>query len=397
MSIALLGTRGVPARYGGFETAVDEVGRRLVTLGHDVTVYCRKSNSDDPNLRQHLGMHLVHLPAIQSKAVETLSHSGLAAVHALARRRFDVVFLFNSANAVFLPLLRRHRTPVAVHVDGIEWQRAKWTGAGKRYYRRAESLAVRWADALIADAPGIADYYAREFGATTELLTYGAPILRGLPDDRLAEVGLERDRYHLVVARFEPENHVDLIVQGYRASRAQLPLVVVGGAPYGEAYAKLVSDAAHGDPRVRLLGSVWDQTLLDQLYSHALLYLHGHSAGGTNPSLLRAMGAGTAVGAFDVVFNRGVLGEWGQRFTDAADVGAIVEAAEADPDAQATVGEALRSRAEAEFRWDDVAAGYEQLARRLAAGYTRRGEVTGRRRGDAPLDPTGRPAPDAAP
>ena len=379
LRIALLGTRGVPAHYGGFETAVEEIGRRLVDRGHDVTVYCRAGNAAEEDLREHLGMRLVTRPALRVRALETLSHTALAVVHAMRRDRHDAVFLFNAANAVFLPALRARRVPVAVHVDGLEWQRAKWSGAGRRYYRRAEALAVRWADALIADAPGIAAYYADEFGATTELLTYGAPIVRDAPHDRLDEHGLQRGGYHLVVARFEPENHVELIVRGYRSSSARRPLVVVGGAPYSDDYTARVRAAAGDDPRIRLLGPVWDQAALDQLYAHALLYLHGHSVGGTNPSLLRAMGAGTAVGAYDVGFNRDVLGPGPARFDDAAGVAAAVERAEGDPARCAALGDELRARAEARFRWDDVAAGYEDLALRLAGGRSRRGEVDGRR------------------
>ena len=179
-----------------------------------------------------------------------------------------------------------------MHVDGLEWQRDKWHGAGVRYYRWAEQSAVRCADALIADAKGIADYYASEFGASTELIAYGAPVqLKPAPIGSRSSASC-RKGYHLVVARFEPENHVDLIVAGLRASAARRPLVVVGAAPYAEEYTARVRSEAHDDPRVRLLGAVWDQDLLDQLYAGALTYLHGHSVGGTNPSLLRAMGAG---------------------------------------------------------------------------------------------------------
>lgn len=379
LRLALLGTRGVPAHYGGFETAAEEIGRRLVARGHVVAVYCRTGNTDQGALREHLGMRLVTMPALRVRSLETLSHTALATVHA-ARAGYDAVFLFNAANAVFLPVFRARRIPVAVHVDGIEWRRAKWSGAGKAYYRRAEALAVRRADALIADAPGIARYYAEEFGATTELLSYGAPILRRTPGDRLAEHGLRPGGYHLVVARFEPENHLELLVRGYRASSAHHPLVVVGGAPYSDDYTSLVHRAGADDPRIRFVGPVWDQDALDQLYAHALLYLHGHSVGGTNPSLLRAMGAGTAVCAYDVAFNRDVLGLDIPLFDDAAGVAAAVEHAEADPEGAAALGEMLRSRAEARFRWDDVADGYEALAHRLARGDTRRGEVDGRRR-----------------
>lgn len=362
--IALIGTRGVPARYGGFETCVEEVGRRLASRGHEVTVYCRAGDGAD-RPRTHLGMRLVHLPALRRRSLETLSHTGLSVGHLLAgpHRRQDAVILFNAANAVWLPLLRAARIPVATHVDGLEWQRAKWGGAGRRYYRWAEAWAVRWSGALIADAQGIADYYRDRFDAATDLIAYGAPTV-SRRSERLDELDLEARRYHLVVARFEPENHLHLIVEGYRQSSAQLPLVVVGSAPYAREYTARVHALA--DERVRFLGAVWDQELLDQLYANALTYLHGHSVGGTNPSLLRAVGAGAATIAFDVGFNREVLGDVGRYFADTADVARELESAEADPSAVAE--RAARSpQVAARYDWDDVAVRYEGLCERLAA------------------------------
>ncbi len=377
MRIAMLGTRGVPACYGGFETAVEEIGQRLVGRGHEVTVYCRGS-SERP--ATHLGMRLVHLPAVHSRAVETLSHTALSVAHVLASRHHDAAVVFNAANAPFVPALRLRRIPTAVHVDGLEWKRAKWGGAGRHYYRVAESLAVRWGDALIADAEGIAQYYRDEFDVETELLTYGAPLQFDVSSDRIESLGLRPRGYHLVVARFEPENHVLEIVSGYRASSADLPLVVVGSAPYSDDYTGRIRALAEEDPRIRLLGGVWDQVQLDQLYANALTYLHGHSVGGTNPSLLRAMGAGTAVIAFDVVFNREVLGSDGGFFTDPAVLGRLVEAAESDAAAQVGIGERLRSRAASRYQWDAVADGYEHLLKRLSAGETVRSGRSGRRR-----------------
>jgi len=252
MRIVMLGTRGVPARYGGFETAIEEIGRRMAAQGHEVTVYCRGAEGRPA---EHLGMRLVHLPAARHKALETLTHTLLSVVHlAVSRRRHDVAFVFNAANAVFLPALRLRRLPAAVHVDGLEWKRAKWGGAGRRYYRAAEALSVRWADALIADAQGIADYYSEEFGARTDLLVYGSPILSDRRTSRIAELGLTDRGYHLVVARFEPENHVLEIVRGYRQSAAKLPLVVVGSAPYADDYTREIEQAADDDPDFNVRG-----------------------------------------------------------------------------------------------------------------------------------------------
>ena len=360
MRIAMVGTRGVPARYGGFETAVEEVGRRLADRGHQVRVYCRGEMTEGD---EFLGMSLVHRPAMKKKSLETLSHTALSVQH-LVTHPTDVALVFNAANSPFLPLLRARRIPVATHVDGLEWRRAKWGGNGRRYYRGAEALSVRWSDALIADAQGIADYYTREFAAPTELIAYGAPLLDDLASDRLAELDLTAGGFHLVVARFEPENHVAEIVEGYVRSTATLPLVVVGSAPYADAYSERIRQAA--DERVRLLGGVWDQALLDQLYAHCLTYLHGHSVGGTNPSLLRAIGAGAATTAFDVSFNREVLGDSGEFFTDPASVADRVIESEDNVEATVLRGKRARVRATA-YDWDDVTDRYERLCVRLQA------------------------------
>ncbi|MGP9538182.1 DUF1972 domain-containing protein [Brachybacterium sp. AOP43-C2-M15] len=373
----MVGTRGVPAAYGGFETAVEEVGRRLVSRGHRVVVYTRHS---DDRRREHLGMEIVHLPALPQKQLETLSHSALSSVHLLVRERPDAAFLFNAANAPFLPLLRTARIPVALHMDGLEWKRAKWDGRGRAYYRWAEQYGVRHADALIADAPGIADYYRHQFDAPTELIRYGAPLLDGAPEEGIRDAGLEPGGYHLVVARFEPENHVLEIVEGFRRSAAERPLVVVGSAPYSAAYTRSIHEAAAGDPRIRLLGGVYDQTLLDALYAHAFTYVHGHSVGGTNPSLLRALGAGTPVIAFDAGFNREVLEDRGWFFRSPGDVSTALLDAESDPQAVEALGRQCRETVGRRFRWDDVAAAYEDLAQRLAGGGSIHGAARRARR-----------------
>jgi glycosyltransferase involved in cell wall biosynthesis len=376
LHVAMVGTRGIPARYGGFETAVEEIGTRLVARGHQVTVFCRQAAGSDRGSppSEYRGVDLVHLPAARRKTVETLSHTALSAFWLLkADASVDVILLFNAANSLLIPALRRRGVPVATHVDGLEWKRAKWSGVGRRYYRLAEGFAVRWSDALIADAQGIADYYSAEFAAPTDVIKYGAPILSGVGHERLAELGLEPDKYHLVVARFEPENHVAEAVTAYRNSAAELPLVVVGSAPYSDAYTARVQRLAAGDARINLVGGVWDQGQLDQLYAHALTYVHGHSVGGTNPSLLRAMGAATAVLAYDVIFNRETLGVSDGYWEDSDALTPLFEKAEGDPAACVTQGRQLQERAASHYEWDAVTDGYEALCRRLAtSGQVRR-------------------------
>jgi glycosyltransferase involved in cell wall biosynthesis len=379
MRIAMVGTRGAPARYGGFETCVEEVGARLADAGHDVTVYCRGALPQE-RYATFRGMRLVHLPALRRRSLETLSHTGISVADLVARRDSDVALVFNAANAPFLPVLRARGVPVATHVDGLEWQRSKWGGAGRRYYRLAESLAVRWSDALIADSVGIQDYYRDEFDADTELISYGAPVLQDVGDELIRPLGLSPRGYHLVVARFEPENHVDLIVEGYTRSAATLPLVVVGSAPYADEYTSRIARLA--DERVRLLGAVWDQEQLDQLYAHCRTYWHGHSVGGTNPSLLRALGAGAPTNAYDVRFNREVALETAHYFSTPDQVAALAVEAEGDRGATVERGLAGQLRAK-DYDWNDVATSYETLCRSLVHGERSRRRPHGRRRAPA--------------
>lgn len=361
MRIALIGTRGVPARYGGFETAAQEVGSRLAERGHSVVVYCRNPGQRE---RQYLGMELVNLPAVRHRSLETLSHTLLSVLHAIIVGRPDVAIVFNAANAPFVPMLRAAGIPTSIHVDGLDGSRAKWGRRASGYYRWAEARSARWADEVIADAHGIVDHLQRTHGITARYIPYGAPIVD--PDDRrLAEVGVTSRGYHLVVARFEPENHVREIICGYVSSQCKLPLLVVGDAPYAQSYRADVRAAAGQDSRVRFLGSVWDAELLDTLYAHAATYLHGHSVGGTNPSLLRAMGAGAPVIAYDVVFNREVAGGSGACFADPLDVALLCEAAEADPVGTAARGRCGQSDVAGRYRWCDVTDDYEVLAEYL--------------------------------
>ena len=202
--------------------------------------------------------------------------------------------------------------------------------------------------------------------------------MNNLPSDRLSEFGLRAGGYHLVVARFEPENHVDVIVDGYRSSGALLPLVVVGSAPYAADHVNRIADLAASDSRIRMLGGVWDQEQLDQLYAHARTYLHGHSVGGTNPSLLRAMGAGTKVIAWDVIFNQEVLGTHGAYFSRADSLGALIEDAELSAERAAEIGMALQHRARLLYNWDNVTQSYERLAHRVATGYSTHRQSSGR-------------------
>ena len=361
-----MGTRGVPATYGGFETAVEEIGKRLAARGHEVVVYCRNPGQ---TITEYQGMQLVNLPAIRHRITETLSHTALSAARTIIRDKpkADAALVLNAANAPLIGPLQRAGIPVAIHLDGLESTREKWRGAGSRYYRWAEKTAVRRGDVVIADAQAIADHVLETYGRTCRVIAYGADVIDP-GGDRLAELGLVRRDYHLIVARMEPENHILEAVHGYRASEETRPLVVVGSAPYSQWYIDKVHAAAAEDPRIRFLGGIYDAKLLDQLYANSRTYIHGHSVGGTNPSLLRAMGAGAAVLAFDCEFNREVTANQALYWCDADHLTELLdEIAEGELDGELLeIGRLGQQRVAQVYRWDSVADAYEQMLVELA-------------------------------
>ena len=367
----MLGTRGVPALHGGFETAVEEIGVRLVERGHEVTVYAR---NPEQQLTEYRGIRVVNLPAVRHRFTETLSHTALSSVHAVLRNKPDVAMVFNAGNAPLLRPLIRAGVPSAVHLDGLESRREKWRGAGARYYRWAEKAATKWADAVVVDSHVIAEYVEQTYGRSAVFIPYGAEVIDP-GSDRLAELNLIRRDFHLVVARMEPENHVLDAVVAYRNSEETRPLVVVGSAPYSQWYIDKVHEAAADDPRIRFLGGLYDQQMLDQLYASCRTYIHGHSVGGTNPSLLRAMGAGAPVLAFDCPFNREVTADQALFWLEAQDLTVLLdEVAESagvlDTEHMqqrlAELAQAGRTRVATDYRWDDVAADYERLLMGIA-------------------------------
>lgn len=361
-SVAMIGTRGLPAQHGGFETCVEEVATRMVADGRKVTVYCLQNR----HLREYRGVRRVYVPSIRSKSLETLSGGILAVTHACLVGRPTICILFNSALAPLIPILHVFRILVVCHPDGLEWRRSKWPRAIRFAYAKLERMAITHADGVIADAVALQRYYTRRYGVDSEYIAYGAnePSSRHMADeDRNLTDGRP---YHLVVARFEPENHVREIVAGFTASHCPDLLVLVGSSHLSSGYEASVKAAADGDSRVIFLGPVYDQGRLDALYANAIVYWHGHSVGGTNPSLLRAVRAGTYVMAHENEFNREVLGDLGGYFEGGSSIPSLI--AEEQWLSRGLSPEDVergRLRFEATYNWDRVAASYGRLIDRI--------------------------------
>ena len=358
MKLAIIGTRGVPANYGGFETFAEELGARLAARGHAVTVYGRRGFID-PRLAEYRGMRLVVLPSLRSKHLETVSNTFVAAIHA-ARRGFDVVLMCNAANAPFVRILQMAGVPVALNVDGLERKRRKWGIAGRSYYRLGECLAARLPNALITDAEVIRRYYRRAYRAISEMIVYGGDLEPPENTDRLQELGLESGEYLLYVSRFEPENNPDRVVAAYRNVDGSRPLVMVGGAPYARGLTRRVAELA--DERVLLPGPIYGAGYR-QLLFNCRTYIHATEVGGTHPALVEAMGAGRPVLYYDTPENREVAGDVGLRFRFGGDdslervIGEVID----DEERLQDMGRSSRQRVEERYRWSDVADRYEKV------------------------------------
>jgi tRNA A37 methylthiotransferase MiaB/glycosyltransferase involved in cell wall biosynthesis len=364
MKVAILGSRGLPACYSGFDTLVEELAFGLAKSPDcEVLVFCRRSYYAErpPALR---GVRLIYLPAPRLKGIESLLHSFLSALYVL-KVRPDVVYFVDPANAPFCLLLRLFGQRVVIHADGLGWKRRKWGPLVRRYYKFVEWLAARTAHALVTDNPMMQQYYRRHYGVEGVYIPYGAANGYGSDESVYGELGITAKQYALVVARLEPENNVDLIITEYVRSNLSLPLLIVGDSPYNGRYLNHLRGL--GDDRVIFAGRINDQAKLNALYKGALLYLHGHEVGGTNPSLLRAMDAGLSPLVLDVDFNRAVIGDCGFAFSPRpGDLSAAMQHLIQCPDVLARTGEMARQRARTAFRWDVVVADHQRLLQSLA-------------------------------
>ncbi len=363
MRIAIAGSRGVPARYGGFETAVEEIGARLAARGHEVTVYCRRGHTGDAG-DVYRGMRRIETAFLRRQSLETLSHTATALVHA-ARHRPDVLLIMNPANGPLLVLPRLLRIPCAIHVDGLDWERSKWPPLGRRVILFGAWCCTKLAPAIIADSHAIAEYYRARWGRETVYASYGAEPWTPAEPKFLAEYGLEPRKYLLAVARIEPENNTELLLRACEEAATGLPLVIVGDTPYANPYlARLKALAAPG--RVRFLGAVYDRDRLRELLGNAYAYLHGHSVGGTNPILLEAMACRACVLYLDVPFNAEVVADAGLPFpAEATRAAAVLRGIAADPARAQSLREAAARRQAERYTWAAATDAYEALCRAL--------------------------------
>jgi glycosyltransferase involved in cell wall biosynthesis len=358
MRIALLGTRGIPANYGGFETFAEELSTRLAARGHCVTVYCR----DRYHKPEYRGVRLQYLSTIRHKYFDTLAHTFFSTLHLLFHR-VDVALYCNGANAIFTILPRILGVPVALNVDGIERKRKKWNKLAKGWYLVSEWLSTFLPTVMITDAQTIEVYYRERYGKTSTFIPYGADIGKVAGRDELAKLELEPGKYFLYVSRLEPENHPLEVLQAFVQLETPMRLALIGDAPYARDYISQLRKTL--DPRVVMPGGIYGEGYR-QLGSNCFAYVHATEVGGTHPALIETMGRGAVTIYRNTPENAEVAGDAGIPFEPVELEAKMRQVLEMSDEQRAELGRRAMERIRDRYSWDAVTDAYEDLLKRIA-------------------------------
>jgi glycosyltransferase involved in cell wall biosynthesis len=351
--IALLGTRGIPANYGGFETFAEELSVRLAARGHQVTVYCRERHTET----DYRGVRLQYLPTIRHKYLDTLAHTLISTFH-VAVHRVDAALYCNGANAIFTLVPRLVGMPAVLNVDGIERKRKKWNRLAKAWYLVSEWLATFCPSAVVTDALSIQRYYRDRYGKPSLFIPYGAETGKTASTAVLERLNLEPGRYFLYVSRLEPENHPLEVRQAFERVPTDMKLALVGDAPYAREYIRRVRDTR--DPRIILPGAIYGEGYRE-LGSHCFAYVHATEVGGTHPALIEAMGRGALVLYRNTPENAEVAGGIGIPFEPAELAAKMELALSMDAGERESLRRAAVDRVRERYSWDAVTGAYERL------------------------------------
>jgi glycosyltransferase involved in cell wall biosynthesis len=354
--IAILGTRGIPNHYGGYEQAVTWLAPGLVKRGHLVTVY---NTSHHPYRNdEYEGVEIIHCgdPENYFGAASQFIYDWHCLRHA-GKRNYDAILLMGYTSSSIWRRLYPRDTVIISNMDGLEWKRNKYTPPVKKFLRYAENLAVRYSDHHIADSPAISDYLQQKYQIQPAYIPYGASVSTCFNLEILNSYKLEPGRYFMLVARMEPENNIETILDGFALAQTPTPFLVIGNMD--TAYGRKLRKKYCAQPKIRFLGTIYDQASLDTLRHYCQIYFHGHSVGGTNPSLLEAMACSAPIAAHDNPFNKAVTGQDALYFTDQKDIAAIIAHAYWNASMITNNLEKIRSN----FNWDSIIDRYEQVIR----------------------------------
>ena len=363
LKVAILGNRGIPASYGGFETFAEELSSRLVRHGHTVTVYGRKQFVDR-NLRLYKGVDIRVTPCLKHKYLETVTHTAFSVVLSLFKG-YDVLLVCNAANSFLCGIPRLAGQKVVLNVDGIERLRKKWGRIGKALHHLGERMATWVPDCVVTDSRTTEDYYFQEYEFRSEYIPYGAPVERSSSQEAVDRLHLKPREYLLFVSRLEPENNAHLVMEAHTQSGVEFPLVVVGDAPYNQKYIRKLQRLSEGR-NILLTGAIYGNGYRE-LLSHSLCYVYGGEVGGTHPGLLEAMGAGCVLLVNDIPENREAVGEAGiiYPFNDVTALSRLMSQVCDSPEAYRHYSLKAQGWVLEQYNWDKVTEDYERLFYRL--------------------------------
>jgi glycosyltransferase involved in cell wall biosynthesis len=355
--IGILGSRGIPNHYGGFEQLAEQLSYGLVSKGHEVFVY--SSHNHPYSEKTWNGVHIIHC-----YDPEYLMGSSGQFIYDLncildsRTRKFDVVLVLGyTSSSVWGRLLPRDSV-IIFNMDGLEWQRNKYSGNARRFLHYAEKLAVKYSDFYISDSPVIQTYYLNKYKLPTEDIAYGAKLTTKENINILHAFGVEPYRYFILIARMEPENQIEAVLDGYAVSNTDCHFLVVGNM--GNAYGKRLIKKFHQDKRIHFTGALFDEKTTHSLRLYSKLYFHGHSSGGTNPSLLEAMASHCLIVAHNNPFNRSVLEEDALYFSTGSDIKFLIEQFKPGPLEEQMVSRNLE-KIRTKYNWENVTGHYERF------------------------------------
>jgi glycosyltransferase involved in cell wall biosynthesis len=359
--IAMLGTRGIPASYSGFETCVEQLGERLVKRGHEVTVYCRTHHITYPD-KYYKGMRLVKLSTIRNKYLDTIVHSFLSSLHSL-NQNYDIALYFIAGNSPVSWIPRLVGTKTILNVDGLDWKREKWPSLAKKYIQFSEKMATVLPNLFLTDSRIVQEYYSQQYGKTPPFIPYGSEIQKIPANETLIKFNLEPQRYILFVGRLVPENYAHHLIHAFKCIDTDLKLAIVGDAVYADDYIKKLKSSAKNDDRIIFTGYVFGKGY-HELGSNAYIFVETSGVGGTHPALVEAMAFGNCVIVHNTKENLETIGNAG--FSYDGKIGKesleiILRKLINSPDLVEEYSKKAELRAHKDYSWEKVTDSYEKL------------------------------------
>ncbi|MBC7401413.1 MAG: DUF1972 domain-containing protein [Mucilaginibacter sp.] len=358
LKIAILGTRGIPNHYGGFEHISEYVSTGLATRGHTVSVY----NSHNHPYTQDTwnGVNIIHCydPEYLIGSAGQFVYD-LNCIRDARKRDFDVIIIMGYTSSSVWGSLYPEQSAIITNMDGLEWKRSKYSKPVQNFLKYAEKLAVKHSQYYVSDSMVIKQYLARKYDINSRYIPYGADMITPIEREQITPTEAAKEDYFLLMARMEPENNIETILEGYNQSNSDKPFKVLGDT--GNRFGKFITNKFQNDSRIEFKGSIFDTAKVRALQNNSYLYFHGHSVGGTNPSLLEAMASEALIAAHNNPFNQAVLSTDAFYFSNPTDVKQLVETVQRHDTEKTMVNNNLQ-KIKHLFNWESVVDGYEQYA-----------------------------------